>query len=124
MDNEHSRSSIYTFDGDLLPISEILRIEESFVDTYIIMVDGKKYKSALTIDELEWDLPKDKFTRVHSKHLINTAFKVHQFSINMDCVQLSNGENIPISKSLMEEGATSKKSTFKEQLIQLLFGRK
>ncbi len=55
---------IFTDSGKLLAAESIIRIEEIVDETFIFLIDSSKAKSVLSIDELEWELPKDIFRRV------------------------------------------------------------
>ena len=100
---EENRKNIFTYSDKGLSLDNIVRIEELDDGTYIFNKDGLKSKSVLTIDELEWELPKDIFIRVHPKHLINKSFSKNIHSVKSLFIKLKNGDEIPVSEELSQQ---------------------
>jgi len=94
--------SMLSFSGDSFSINTIIRIEEIDQETYLFLNDGTKSKSVLSIDVLEWELPKDIFSRVHPNHLINTNYRKKLFTVHTQWIELENGEKIPIENTLTQ----------------------
>ncbi len=92
--------NLFTCGGDLLSYQSIIRIEEISNETFFFLQDGSRSKSVLTIDALEWELPKEVFVRVHPNHLINLNFSRKLFTVHTQWIELENGEKIPISNEL------------------------
>jgi len=119
MDFEKSNNKIYTYSGELLLPDEIIRIEEIEDDTFIVHTSGKVLKSVLSIDILEWELPKGDFLRVHPKHLINEHLISKVYLENTNWIELKNGDKIPFSSMLMDNnGYFSKSPSFLKRLIK------
>ncbi len=107
---EKDKKSIVTYSGKLLSFNNIIRIEETNNDTLIFLENGTSSKSVLSIDVLEWKLPKDIFIRVHPKHLININFSKKLFTVHTQWIELENGEKIPITKELTQNKNLFQKS--------------
>lgn len=95
-----NKKSIFTFTGELKKVDSIIRVEEIDSETILFLDDGTNAQSVLSIDVLEWDLPKDIFVRVHPKHLINTSYSKKLFTVTTQFIELENGEKIPINQEL------------------------
>lgn len=109
---EYNSKTIFAYSGELLSINSIVRIEEVDEETFLFIDDNSKSKSVLSIDELEWELPKNIFIRVHPKHLINKNFSKSIITVNTQWIELENGEKIPTTKEL----TVDKKSYFKNHI--------
>ena len=84
---------------------EIVHIQSKDNGTVIILFDKTIHKSILSIDKLEWELPKDIFVRVHPNHIINKEFLNKYFTVTSQWVQLQNGEKIPVSRKLVQDNS-------------------
>lgn len=125
MNAKEKKCDIYTYSGELLTPEVIIRIEEIEDDTYIIHSGGKVSKSVLSIDTLEWELPKQSFVRVHPKHLINETYIHKIYKENTNWLELDNGDKIPFSVTLLEnQGYFSKKTSFINRLLNRLHSYK
>ena len=100
---------VFTESGKLQETESIIRIEEVNDETVIFLTDGSKVRSVLSIDELEWELPKDIFIRVHPKHLINKKYSKKYFTVNTRWIELEGGKKIPITEELSENKIIYKK---------------
>lgn len=113
---ENDNKKIITLKGEELSHTNLLRVEEVANKTLLIFHDGTIEESVLSIDVLEWELPKNLFIRIHPNHLINKTFSKKIFTIHTDWMELENGEKIPISKNLFD----STKSPLKKNKIHYL----
>lgn len=112
------KNSIFTYTGELKKVDSIIRVEEMDTETYLFLNDGSKAQSVLSIDVLEWELPKESFVRVHSKHLINISYSKKLFSISTHYIELENGEKIPTNQELTQNKTLIKKG--KNKLLAFL----
>ncbi|MGD9994540.1 MAG: LytTR family transcriptional regulator DNA-binding domain-containing protein [Salinivirgaceae bacterium] len=125
MNAKEKKYDIYTYSGELLTPDTIIRIEEIEDDTYIIHSGGKVSKSVLSIDTLEWELPKNNFLRVHPKHLINEDYINKIYKENTNWLELNNGDKIPFSITLLEnQGYFSKRTSFINRILNRLRSHK
>lgn len=106
---ENRSKKFITTNGKLFSHKDLLRVEETHDKTLLIFTTGKVEESVLSIDALEWELPKDVFIRIHPNHLINRNFRKKIFTIHSDWMEMDNGEKLPISDKLFPP----KKSTIK-----------
>lgn len=120
---DEKEKTIFTCDGQLLSAEAIIRIEEIAYETFLFLQDGTQSKSVLSIDVLEWELPKEAFVRVHPNHLINRQFTKKLFTVHSQWIELENGEKIPTThhllykKNIFQKGRTAFK--FLNSIIRL-----
>lgn len=86
-------------DGEIwIKLSDIVRCQ-SFSNYTRIFCTQKSYTISKTLKYVETELlNSDQFVRVHQSHLINIDF-VAEKEIKKQCVLLSNGDLIPVSRS-------------------------
>lgn len=82
-----------------VPIDDILYFE-SARNFIIIHAINNTYKQRASLINFEKDLSNYGFVRVHSGFLINLF---HVYSMESDGVKLSNGEIVPVSRSLKKQ---------------------
>lgn len=114
-----NQKNIVSYKGHLYAPDELLRVEETDKKTLLIFTDGKVDESVLSIDVLEWELPKNDFVRIHPKHLINKNYQKKVFTVHTDWMELENGEKIPISAALFQSDKPKKKFKIGTALKQL-----
>lgn len=83
--------------------SDIVRVELRGEDTLIYARDGSSVLAINTIDELEKDLGKDSFIRIHPCHLINKDYFSQVEEVSSYHVTLNNGVQLPADKRLVSK---------------------
>jgi len=89
---------------DVIPISEIIRIEAQ--DDYAeIVTKGKSYLKKETMNFLEKNLPHSNFIRVHRSSIINSDYmdKIEKYGKESYLVILKDGSRVNVSKSRIKE---------------------
>lgn len=115
MQKNKSKIPDFFYDGLSCNLNSILRVEYSNGNTFIFFTDGTKSHSIASIDELEWDLPKNMFTRVHPNHLVNNMHKKKVVDVTTPWLEMDNGHLVPLSDNLVPP----KKNRFKKILKHL-----
>jgi DNA-binding LytR/AlgR family response regulator len=82
--------------------NDIVHIQSNNNGSIIVLFNNTIHESILSIDYLEWELPKDIFIRVHPNHIINKDFFNKYYTETSKWVQLQNGEKIPVSNKLFQ----------------------
>lgn len=114
-------NSIVTIEGRLIAYDAIVRIEEREQQTWLILSDKTIHQSVLSIDFLEWELPKEEYWRVHPCHLVNKSHIAKMFTTASHVLSLNNGETIPVMESLLQPESSKKKV---KDIISHFLGRK
>ncbi len=74
--------------------------------TKIYLAGGRKLIVSKNLKEVEKALADDNFIRIHNSHLINLDHAIGYINNNYNCVKMSNGEELAVSrnkkKDLME----------------------
>ena len=81
---------------------DIVHIQAKNNGSVIILTDNSIHESIISIDKLEWELPKNIFMRVHPNHIINKDFLNKYYTETSKWIQLQNGEKIPVSNKLVK----------------------
>ncbi len=89
---------------DVIPVTEIARIEAQDDYVYIITAKGKFLKKE-TMNYLEKALPENTFVRVHRSHIvnINNIQKIEKYGKDSSVVILKDGSSVQVSKSRIKE---------------------
>jgi len=89
---------------DVVPVSEIVRVEAQ--DDYVEIITPKgKFLKNETMNYLEKVLPKDTFVRVHRSNIINinNINKIEKYGKDSSMVILQDGSRVNVSKSRIKE---------------------
>lgn len=74
--------------------------------TKIYLAGGRKLTVSKNLKEVETSLNDEEFIRIHNSHLINLNHAVGYINNSYNCVKMSNGEELAVSrnkkKDLME----------------------
>lgn len=83
--------------GPVIDMMNVIRLEGNCNYTVFILKEGKKLLTSKTISYYEPLLPTE-FIRVHKRCIINTEFLPIEDKMPLNCLQLSDGFTIPISR--------------------------
>ncbi|RLD34525.1 MAG: DNA-binding response regulator [Bacteroidetes bacterium] len=89
---------------DVIPVTEIVRIEAQ--DDYVDIITAKgKFLKKETMNYLEKALPENTFVRVHRSHIvnINNIQKIEKYGKDSSVVILKDGSSVQVSKSRIKE---------------------
>ena len=84
-------------------IMEISRMEADGNYTTIVLTNGKSLVSSKQIGDYEKQLAKNKFFRVHDKHLINLRFVKSFMKGESSSVEMEGGFQVPVSRRRKED---------------------
>ncbi|MEM1121009.1 MAG: LytTR family DNA-binding domain-containing protein [Bacteroidota bacterium] len=71
--------------------------------TNIYVQGGRKLTVSKNLKEVEAALATDLFIRIHNSHLINLDHAVGYINNNYNCVKMSNGEELAVSRNRKKE---------------------
>jgi len=97
--------------------NDIVHIQSKNNNSVIVLFNNTVHESILSIDKLEWELPKETFIRVHPNHIINKDFLNKYYTVTSEWVQLQNGEKIPVSNMLIQNKKTNIFRKFIERIL-------
>ncbi len=83
---------------EILPISDIVRLESDSSYTHIIMKDARKIISSKHLKHYDEMLHGQQFMRVHNSHIINLKHVTRYVKSDGGAIELINGDTIPISR--------------------------
>jgi two-component system LytT family response regulator len=96
--------AVSSFDGvDYYPIDEIVNCKANDNYTHIYFVDGRKVTASRTLKEFENMLTDFHFVRIHQSYLINLNHIIKYKKADGGSVLLSNGEDLPVSRSRKDD---------------------
>lgn len=107
-----SRLAIPTSDGmEYLNTNEIIRVEADRSYSWFFLTENRKYLVSRNLKEYQELLSDRNFFRTHNSHLINLEFVKKYIRQEGGYVLMTNGSNVPISRS--------KKELFLKQMARL-----
>lgn len=83
-------------------LKEIIRIEARGNTSWAFMTDGRKKQLTNSINELEMELEKWNFVRIHPLHLINPLHFKHLSKIVLPHITMSDGALLPTDSNLVD----------------------
>ncbi len=107
-----SKLAIPTSDGmEYLNTNEIIRVEADRSYSWFFLTENRKYLVSRNLKEYQELLSDRNFFRTHNSHLINLEFVKKYIRQEGGYVLMTNGSNVPISRS--------KKELFLKQMARL-----
>ncbi|MEA3479245.1 MAG: LytTR family DNA-binding domain-containing protein, partial [Bacteroidota bacterium] len=107
-----SKLAIPTSDGmEYLNTNEIIRVEADRSYSWFYLTENRKYLVSRNLKEYQELLSDRNFFRTHNSHLINLEFVKKYVRQEGGYVLMTNGSNVPISRS--------KKELFLKQMARL-----
>ncbi len=83
--------------------SELLYCCSDGAYTKIYLLGGRKLTVSKNLKEVESTLTDDFFIRIHNSHLINLNHAVGYINNSYNCVKMSNGEELAVSRNRKKE---------------------
>ena len=98
------RIAIPTREGlEMVDVERIMHARADDNYTELHLDGGRRIVISRTLKDVEMDLPKDRFMRVHSGHLVALPFVIRYIRGNGGYVVLPNGEQLPVSRAKKDE---------------------
>lgn len=82
---------------ELIPHEDIIFAKASNNYTELFLIEGKNKLVSKTLKHIEAQLPQKQFIRIHKSYLINIKHLVKYKKHNGGFVELTNGEELPVS---------------------------
>jgi two-component system LytT family response regulator len=102
--NQNAKITLSTVDGiDIVRIGDIIRLEAERSYCSFFLKGGKKIMVSKPLKEFEAILPSVTFFRVHQSHLINLDFVRQVSNEDGGCINMENGEKVPLAKRRKKE---------------------
>ena len=83
--------------------SELLYCCSDGAYTNIYLIGGRKLTVSKNLKEVEATLSDELFIRVHNSHLINLDHAIGYINNSYNCIKMSNGEELAVSRNRKKE---------------------
>ncbi|RLD22131.1 MAG: DNA-binding response regulator [Bacteroidetes bacterium] len=98
-DNTNPRITISTDKAlEILPVMDIVRLESDGNYTRFYLNDGRRIISSKHLKHYDEMILGQNFLRVHKSHIINLNFVTRYMKSEGGTIQLSNGDEVPLSR--------------------------